>query len=210
MHTRPVVALSVIGVLAVTGIAQAAPKQPAAPKPVCNLITDATGDGKVAVPAADLDIVSGDLATNAKTITAVLRLAGDPTARNPQALGGKNYYVTFNAPGVAEQQFLSAQIDPVLGATYSTGFTDTATGVGARTDDATPATGSIAGNVITIQAPLSAFASRTTFPAGKRLSGLGAEVFVLVGTGPTGGLLIRADDALGASYPIGASSCVKQ
>jgi hypothetical protein len=187
----------------------AATAAPAKAKPVCDLIKDAAGDGEVVAPADDFDILSGDIASDGKKITAVLRLAGDPMAANPQALGGKNYYVTFFAPGAAEPQFLSAQIDPVLGPTYTTGFEEDVNGVGNKSDDAAPATGKIDGKVITITAPISAFSARTSLKPGKKLTGLAAEVFALVGTSATGGLLALADDATGGSYTTGAASCVK-
>jgi hypothetical protein len=45
----------------------------AAPAPVCNLITDPTGD--TTGPSTALDIVSGDVANDAKTFTGVIRTA---------------------------------------------------------------------------------------------------------------------------------------
>jgi hypothetical protein len=54
--------------VALAGGAVAAPA-----KPVCNLITDAEGD--TTGPSTALDIVSGDVASNAKTFTAVIRTA---------------------------------------------------------------------------------------------------------------------------------------
>jgi hypothetical protein len=56
--------------LLVGGGAVAAPTKA---KPVCNLITDPAGD--TTGPSTALDIVSGDVASHAKTFTAVIRLA---------------------------------------------------------------------------------------------------------------------------------------
>ena len=204
MRARPALALALLPALLAAGAATAAP---AKAKPVCDLIKDAAGDGAVVTASADLDILSGDLASDGKKITAVLRLAGDPSAANPQALGGKNYYVSFTAGG--QPQFLAAEFAPVLGATYSTGFEEDVNGVGNKTSDTEPATGKVDGNVITITAPLSAFGGRASLKPGKKLSGLTAEVFALVGTGATGGLLALADDATGSGYTAGAASCVK-
>lgn len=205
---RPVLALGVCAALAAaTGVASAAPAPRA--KPVCNLIVDAKGDGGVATSSDDVDIVSADIASNAKVVTGVIRLAGDPSSVNPQAIGGKSYYLSFTAPGSAAPQFLSAELDPVAGAAYHSGEEQDVNGVGNKTSDPDAVVGSVKGNVITITAPLSAFSSRVSVKPGKKLTGLTAEVYALVGTGVTGGLLIKADDASGSSYTAGTPSCVK-
>lgn len=64
---RTVLAASMVGAVALAGGAVAAPK------PGCNLITDPAGD--TTGPATALDILSGDVASNAKTFTGVIRLA---------------------------------------------------------------------------------------------------------------------------------------
>ena len=206
MNVRPVLALGVCAALAAaTGVAGAAAKA----KPVCNLIADETGDGGVALSSDDLDIVSGDLAVIGKKVTAVLRLAGDPAAVNPQALGGKNYYVSFTAPDSEQPQFLSAEFDPTSGGpVFHTGYEEDVNGVGNKTSDTDAATGSVKGNVITITAPVSAFSSRVSLKPGKKLSTLTGEVFALVGTSASGGLLALADDAAGKDYVTGTPSCV--
>lgn len=66
---RTVVAACMVGSVALAGGAVAAPKD----KPVCNLITDPAGD--TTGPTTALDIVSGDVASNGKTFTGVLRMA---------------------------------------------------------------------------------------------------------------------------------------
>ena len=205
---RPVLALGVCAALAAaTGVAGATTKA-ATPKPVCNLITDAKGDGSVVTGSDDLDILSGDIATNAKTITAVLRLAGDPSSVNPQAPGGKEYYVSFVAPGSDQPQFLSASFDPTGGATYETGYTEDINGVGNQTSDPDPVIGAVKGDVLTITAPLSAFSSRVNVKPGKKLTSLSADVFALIGVSGAG-LLANADTATGTSYVAGTPSCVK-
>ena len=202
---RPVLALGVCAALAAaTGVAAAAP----AAKPSCNLVTDAKGDGGIATSSGDVDILSADIASNAKVITAVIRLDGDPASFNPQAPGGKNYYLSFVAPGSEQPQFLSAEYDPVAGASYHSGYEEDVNGVGNKTSDPDAVAGSVKGNVITITAPLSAFSSRTSLKPGKKLTGLTAEVFALIGTSVTGGLLANADDAAGTSYTTGGASCV--
>lgn len=67
---RTALALTAVASVALAGGAVAAP---AKAKPVCNLITDPSGD--TIGPSNALDIVSGDVASNGKTFTAVVRLA---------------------------------------------------------------------------------------------------------------------------------------
>ena len=203
---RPVLALGVCAALAAaTGVAGAAPKA----KPVCNLIVDDKGDGGVVTGSDDVDIVSGDIAVVGKKVTAVLRLAGDPSSINPQAIGGKNYYLSFTAPDSEQPQFLSAEFDPTAdGPVFHTGYEEDVNGVGNKTSDAGTTAGSVKGNVITITAPVSAFSGRVSLKPGKKLSSLTAEVFALIGTSATGGLLAPADDAAGKDYVTGTPSCV--
>lgn len=70
-------------------------------KPICNQVKDTNGDAKgtglpVSTPQSDanLDIVSADVATNATTITGVIRLAG-LAANDNLAPSGREYRVTF-------------------------------------------------------------------------------------------------------------------
>lgn len=68
MRARPVLVLAVLPALVLGGAAVAAPTKA---KPVCNIITDPVGD--TTGPSNALDIVSGDVASNGKTFTAVIR-----------------------------------------------------------------------------------------------------------------------------------------
>jgi hypothetical protein len=102
--------------LAVAVPASAARKPPPKPKPrtkSCNLVTDATGDAHYpAGPAPSqpfLDIVSGDVVSNLKAVSAVIRVLGssptDPTM-------GWTMRFRFSTP--ATPIYLSATYDPVL------------------------------------------------------------------------------------------------
>src|SRR5687768_3148932 len=86
--------------LLLTGAVGNATTASAKPKAVCNLVSDAKADaGYNNVPGADGDdIVSADLASDATTLTGVVRLAG-LSASDPQAPLGRNYSVLFNGPG---------------------------------------------------------------------------------------------------------------
>jgi hypothetical protein len=206
VRLRPVLALGVCAaVAAATGVASAAPKA----KPVCNLITDAKDDAGVVTAQPGMDILSADIATDKKNITAVFRLAGAPTAANPQAPGGTDYYFSFTTADASDPQFLHMSLPPVGAPTFATGQTTSVGGQNTSTDDGDVATGSIAGNVVTITAPTSAFGGRINLKPGHKLNGLTAEVFAQIGVPGVGGLLENVDTGSASkSYVAGTPSCV--
>ena len=204
---RPVLAIGVCAALAAaTGVASAAaPKA----KPVCNLITDDKDDAGVVTAQPGMDILSADVASDKKNVTAVFRLAGPPSAPNPQAPGGTDYYFSFTTSDASDPQFLHMSLPPVGAPTFATGQTTSVGGQNTSTDDADAATGSVTGNVVTITAPVSAFGGRINLKAGHKLTGLTAEVFAQVGVPGVGGLLENVDTASGSkSYVAGTPSCV--
>src|SRR3982751_4828473 len=90
--------LLVTGGIGAASTASAKPAKAKAVKPVCNLVQDAKGDaGANNIPGADGDdIVSADVASDATTLTGVIRLAA-LQANDPQAPFGRNYSVLFTA-----------------------------------------------------------------------------------------------------------------
>ena len=200
MRARSALALALLPALLAAGAATAAPKA----APVCNLVKDAKGDASIVGDQPALDVVTGDLASNAKSITAVMRLDGAPAGANPEAAGGTRYYFSFSLPGLADAQYLGALVPFVGEPSFVTGqIVDDGTRR-TFTNDTEPVTGSIKGNVLTITAPLSAFAERGKLTPGTKISGLTAETFAVVGV-----LLVAVDDASGKSYVAGTPSCVK-
>lgn len=198
---RTLFAASVAGTVVLAGGAVAAP-----PKPNCNLVKDASGDAEIVTSQPGMDIVSGDIATGAKNLTAVLRMDGAPSGGNPQAAGGSRYYFAFSVPGATNPQYVSA-IVPLVGApSFRSGEVVTSsTGTSTYTNDpAGDVTGEIKGKEITINAPLSAFASRAKIKPGTKISGLTIETFALVGV-----FLVPVDDAAGKNYVAGSRSCIK-
>ncbi|MCA1824638.1 MAG: hypothetical protein ABR520_06935 [Mycobacteriales bacterium] len=155
-------------ILAVAGLGGAA-AQAAAPK--CNLIQDATNDTFLARyqdtagvygPQEDaLDIVSGDIATDAKTITGVLRVVklAKTVASAP---AGTVYRLQFSIPGLADgttlflaasieggtEKFLAGTVTSAVAASVSTKLAD-GTGVF-----------DLAKNEVRIHAPMAAFAAQ--------------------------------------------------
>lgn len=204
---RPVLALGVCAALAAaTGVAAAAPKA----APVCNLVTDAKGDGTGFLFTdadylpndANLDLVSGDIASTAKVITAVIRTDALDLS-DSAAPTGRAYYANFTVDGV--DLFLSAALDGAGAATYSAGYIDTT-----RTS-----LGAVTGVVdtkkkeIRITAPVSIFAEQATIKPGKRVLDLNLLAQRYVGNRSVGGATPSADEALGGkAYTAGSPSCV--
>ncbi len=101
---RTVLATSVVAAVALAGGAVAAPA-----KRVCNLITDPTGD--LTVPSANLDVVSADIATDAKKLTGVIRVAKLANS-DGSAPTGVAYNFRFKLPGNDTQFYLLASAVP--------------------------------------------------------------------------------------------------
>jgi hypothetical protein len=202
---RPVLALAVCaGLAAATGVSVAAP----AAKPVCNLLTDAKGDGypttaAAAGPSDDaLDIVSADVASDAKKLTAVVRLSKAATAAD-SAPTGFRFLVLFSAPGADDPVYLSAASTPGIGQTYSFG-NDTADGL----SDAGTATGvfDTAKNEIRITASLSELSAA----AGKIKPGTKLTDLTANSSRDFQAVITYADMAEGGkAYVAGSPSCVK-
>jgi hypothetical protein len=176
----------------------------AAPAPACKIVKDAQGDASILSDQASLDIVTGDLASDGKNITAVMRLAGPPGGANPEAAGGTRYYFSFSVPRVTDAQYLSALVPFVGEPTFRTGQIVADGTRRTFTNDPAPVKGSIKGNDLTISAPVSAFADRAKIASGTKLSSLTAETFAVVGI-----LLVGVDEASGKAYTVGTPSCVK-
>lgn len=223
MKARPV--LLALALLApVVGPAAEAATRPK-PKPVCQIIKDAPGDATYNnVPGdGNDDIVTGDLASDGRTITGVVRLAA-LAQPDPAAPLGQAFFVRFSPRGVDKLLFLSARTFP-SGTTYSFGYSaaDPNTGI-----DTSYTLGEAKGVVDTtkkevrVTVPVAAFkAAQVNLARGLKLLTPTAETFRIVGQGmvpsqqagpvrvPLGGVLLPFDEASGASYVVGTPSCVK-
>jgi hypothetical protein len=193
-------------------------------KPVCNLVTDPSGDAGVSpVPGdANDDILSADVASDGKKITAVLRMAA--MAQPDPAVLGRALTMEFSARGSENLLFLSARTYPT-GTKYLFGYTapDPKTNVTTRYTIG-EATGSLnpAKKEVRITAPNAAFApSGTKLPKATKLLALTASSDRILGQGAVpsqevggqrvtiGGLTLQFDDASGKTYVVGTLSCVK-
>lgn len=223
MKARALLLSSSLLLVGCAGMAAAAPKA----KPVCNVIADAKGDATYNnVPGADGDdIVSADLATDATTVTGVVRVAG-LSSPDPQAPLGRNYTVLFTAPKSADILFMSARTYP-QGTKFVYGYqaVDPTNGINTNyaLGDATGAVDAAKGE-IHISVPIKGYVdgAKAKLAPGTKLGGLSATVDRVVGQGvvpsqspapgaprvPLGGFLLPFDDAAGGSYVMGTPSCV--
>ena len=220
---RPVLALTLVASLSAAGVASAVTKpKPKPVKPVCHLVTDATGDAspQSPLPSDDtLDITSADIATNATTLTVVVRVLNLGATSVPQHTG-VSYEVNFALPSAANQLFLSYASDD-SGAHSEFGDIETLAGQGNYTPKGTATTVvDKAKNEIRISAKLSDLSALGKFTPGVKITGIDAKTSQLIGTpqatpdvpgviGPGNGLLNPVDDAPGSlKYVIGTPSCV--
>jgi hypothetical protein len=206
MRVRLLTAVAVCAALTGGSAALAAP----AAKPACNLVQDEKGDGTGFVQTdqdylpndPNLDLVSGDIASTAKVITAVIRTDAQSLS-DTSAPTGRAYYANFTVGAV--ELFLSAALDEAGAATYSAGYIDTTrTGLGAVTG-----TVDVAKKEVRITAPISIFAEQASIKPGTKITDLNLLAQRYVGNRSVGGATPSADEALGGkTYVSGSRSCV--
>ena len=194
---RAALTTAVLGLLVPTVVAQAAtaPRHKPKVKPVCNLVTDPAGDANgtgtgVNSPASDqdLDLLGADIATNATTLTAVVRLSA-LDASDSTAPGGREYQVVFTVAGTVYS------VDAVLAPTGNSWDAGKGTGI----VDA-------AHKQVHVSVPLSALGIKVTRKT--VFSTIGARSYRVGGS--DGLVLGKADAADSASsYTAGRPSCVK-
>jgi hypothetical protein len=195
---RAVLAASAAGALVLAGGAAAAPTKAA---PGCNLITDATGDTNG--PTTALDIVSGDVASNGKTFTGVIRLAAlaESDLSSPT---GVAWGLRFTSPKSERPIYLLAtkfQGSPVE---FTYGEVD-----GTRLMEQGTANGviDVAKKEVRIHAPVKALGLKP----GTKLTGLTAQGRRAVGTAGAAAYsdADSSDAATSKPYTTNAPSCVK-
>jgi len=86
-------------------------------KRACHLVTDATDDAKTPANANDpsLDITSADIATNKKSMTAVIRVAKLTSSADSQAPLGRSWQIKMAVPGANAGQLILAVTDGPFG-----------------------------------------------------------------------------------------------
>ncbi len=178
----------------------------------CNQVTDRAGDARDMAGANDsLDILSADVGSDAKTVTAVIRvkklLETSPTA--PQT---RNYYLMFSTNKPSARMFLTAQIYQGGVARYGWGTIGPVDPLGVLTlyDDGFGvlhrATGflDVAKNEIHVSALVSELSAKGGVAPGAKLAKLEAATFYQLG------FFIFESDAAESKvdYVAGSPSCV--
>ena len=193
----------------------------AAAKPLCQAVKDAAGDAALeAVPGnANDDILSADLASDGKLLTAVVRMGGVDTA-DPEAPLGRHYLVQLDAKGGDTTLFLSARTYPT-GTQFLYGYSGTNV-VLSTSYVMGQAKGFIdaAKKEVHITVPVSVFASHgAKFLKGTKVTPT-ITVYRMMGQGvvpsqqvrpayvPLGGVSEAFDNASGKSYVVGTRTCV--
>jgi hypothetical protein len=188
---------------------------PAKPKPVCNLVTDAKDDTFLARaqdtaggpygPQEDAaDIVSADVATDAKTLTGVVRVKSLAAAAATSP-GGISYDINFTTPSIPDPVYVRALVP---GSGEPSSDAGTRQSVVATSVSASLGTGTVvvdkAKNEVRFSFPLTQFASVGGLKPGSKLT------FGETTTGrAAAGRAVFADVATGATtYTVGARSCV--
>ncbi len=208
IRLRPLLALSLCaGLVGGLGLTAAS----AAPKPACNLVTDDKGDASLLVAPNDasLDIISADVGTNAKKLTAVLRL-DKFTAVSPSSPLGRGYYVLFSTPKAEFPIYLNVQITPDL-TRFAWGTLETLPSGSGSYVRKGAATGTIdtAKNELRVTVPLAEMNVVAKLKPGVKLTDLKASTTSVLGTSVTGGLVATVDEAEGSNaYSVGAATCV--
>ena len=182
----------------------------AATKPVCNLITDATGDASATTAASvpgtsdgALDVLSADLAADKKVLTAVIRVSklAESAATAPN---GYSAVFTFSAPSAPDvplyMRYFSGS--DLLDSSFEFGYDDATNGLTPLGDAAGVL--DTAKNEIRISAPLSGFSEKAVLKQNDKLG-----TFDVAMSRDLVALLVYADRATsGATYSVGAKSCV--
>lgn len=222
--------LALAGTAVLAGAVLAVPADAASKvRPVCHLVTDDRGDtGAVLFPGTQGvlgtdtdDLLSADVASDGRTLTAVLRLA-DLQPSDPAAPTGRAYVFSFKVRGRDTGYFLAARTAPT-GTRYLYGYFATdETGHGYNVV-AGEATGSVSttAHQVRISAPAAALRPKPV-RRGATLLELRASVQRWFGTGlsdgdqvvgpaafPLQGAAMTFDKGEGDRYVVGTPSCVK-
>ena len=209
--TRPAVCFALAASLLGAGVAHAAVKRPVV-KPVCNLVKDDAGDASIQppIPSDDsVDVLGGDLASDAKKVTAVIRVK-NLAATSPAMVTGRNYYFQFTPPKATYPVYFSYETDPttpLLGGVFNWGDLEPGTGGVPTYTTKGSATGVIdsAKNEIRITVPVSDVGSVGSMKVGGKVSTLSVNT-----TDNFGVVVATVDDAAGSKpYIAGSPSCVK-
>lgn len=209
---RPALCLALAASLPLALAAEAASRPK--PKPVCNLVTDAAGDAAfVAAPADDaLDIISADVASDAKSFTAVIRVKDLGAAQVSQL--GSELQIQFELPGAVAPVWIGYNTSAYGGDAFQYGVIGQ--GEGGVTNPTGDAVGIVdtAKNEVRMTVAVSALNELGKAKPGSKVANITVSAAQLVGVAPNasgfyGYNAFGVDDAAGKAYVAGAPSCVK-
>lgn len=206
--------LVVCGLLLGATLTVAAPAPQPAKAATCPMITDRKGDARNQAGTDDsLDILSADLVSDGKTVTATIRLkALSPVS--PGAPQARAYYLLFNTTKPSAQMFLDAIVFSGGVVRYGWGTVGPFDPLGLITlyDDGTygtlqPATGAfdLTKHEIRISAPVADMAAKGNVKPGAEWKRITATTFYTLGV-----FIFEADTAAAPrSYVAGTPGCIK-
>ena len=187
-------------------------------KAVCRIVQDARGDAEYprnGVPGDEGDdLLSADLASDGKQLTAVWRLA-DLRARNPLAPLGQSLVTYFQAPGTTRVLYVETTSSP-SGPVFSYGYM--AAGLGTALESQPLGTGrgviDAGQNEARVTVPTGGFSPvGARFKRGTRIRSVLAITARVVlprnGITPISTQTATFDEADGRAYVIGSPSCVR-
>lgn len=194
MRSRTALVVGLAATLALGGVTEASAKAKPKPKPVCNIVQGFPGDapfdpttgalGSKAPNDPDGDILSADLASNAKYITAVIRVKSLATPDTTYP-GGHFYLLMWNVPDHTAPVYLAGTVDPnpAAGTVYGPQFVfGDEGGVGGAVqyfniDSAAHVVGKVntAKNTITLTVPVAQLGGYGTFKPGTHFSAITAQ-----------------------------------
>lgn len=179
----------------------------AAAKPVCNIVNDVKGDADVANGIGQddaLDILSADVATNKKSLTAAIRVV-KASPKSAYYQYGVTWRLNFTVADVPLSISAVSDRNGVIGQ-YT--YTDT-TGGHIIASDAVVAIDTTA-NEVRISVPISAYGDHADLKPGTKISAISATTGAIANT-PAGNLrfpTIDSSDTKDGAYTAGAKSCV--
>lgn len=204
---RSAVVIAVAASIGVSGAAHAAPKKKPVP-PICNQIVDPKGDATAGAISTSnepsWDIVSADVAADAKTLTTVIRVDKLAKSTSADPLGSQWRFDFF----VGETNLYTQATSSPFGDKFVAGYTDTTSHSIANSG----ATGVFdeAKSEVRVTVPLSAYDAQAKITPGTKLTQLAVSAGDYINTAggsPSGS--IQADDATGGKpYATGTPTCV--
>jgi hypothetical protein len=204
---RPVLGVLLVTSVVAGGAPNAAPKKKPVP-PICNQIVDPKADATAGALSTSnepsWDVVSADIAADAKMLTTVIRVDKLTKSTSADPLGSQWRFDFF----VGETNLYTQATSTPFGDKFVVGYTDT-TSHSLANSGATGVFDDVK-NEVRVSVPLSAYVAQAKITPGTKLTQLAAQAGDYVNTAggsPSGSF--AADDAVGSKpYATGTATCV--